>query len=57
MRQFDLQYVKIVTEPATVSTILSDVNKARNRIYKRRHDAKIHGSVRHEERKKQKRDI
>ena len=45
--QFDLQYIKITTECAL--SILSSVNKARNRIYKQKYDA-------NEEIKKQKRD-
>ena len=54
--QFDLQYVNIVTEPTSISTILSSVNKARSKGRKQIYDAKFHGSVKHEEIKKQKRD-
>ena len=37
--QFDLQYIKITTESTSASSILSSVNKARNRIYKQKYDA------------------
>ena len=47
--QFDLQYIKITTESTSASSILSSVNKARNRIYKQKYDA-------NEEIKKQNRD-
>ena len=47
--QFDLQYIKIITESTSASSILSIVNKARNRTYKQKYDA-------NEEIKKQKRD-
>ena len=37
--QFDLQYVKIVNEPASVTTILFCTNKATTRIRKQTYDA------------------
>ena len=37
--QFDLQYIKIITESTSASSILSSVNKARNRTYKQKYDA------------------
>ena len=67
--QFDLQYIKITTESTSASSILSSVNKARNRIYKQKYDANeeikkrnrdqysdIIGTPEHDAIKKQKRD-